>query len=476
MKRKLYWLIIIVLLFLTACTQPTIEYQSKNTNLINMLDFQHGIPANIPSSKQDGGISLENYPIYSKDFFIDTRTNEEKMDIIRTWAPDNIEKEIALYNAELERIGVNLKDIEYRASIVDDPSADAFSWVLYPYHKKLNKPYIVSIDGVINPAIDLFNFFDKSVEDDFFDLVLVNIPYGEAIGDKSGWHVFGRVSNGKVTSWYDANNDRIKTVQVELAPTVETSEIKINSTFPMKDIIKGVEHPENYSPLTLDDITSGKYLEALIAEEKKNPSFTSEAIPRDNVLFMPIETYLRTSQSYIDTDILIIKPIPEDKNNSEVRPIKIVSYSPFADTQILKDLGWLEKYLNYNNYPWIVTWAYINPDKTVTFGNTMVHLTYLLQNNQGCIYGRTDVDGNKIDEGGHDPALGTVVRIGNVAKDTDSEDLIYDNNLIVKMLYELYPNLSPEPYLQQWKETGQMSEKLQKTVFGWSANIHYCWQ
>jgi len=113
-----------------------------------------------------------------------------------------------------------------------------------------------------------------------------------------------------------------------LTPTVEKKEIKINSAFPLKDIAKGIEHPENYSPVALEDITSGRLLEAVKAQSEENPPFTEKAIPRNRVFFVPTEVYLPLNDVYIEVEIAAVKSIPED-SDPEVRPIGIVSLPSF---------------------------------------------------------------------------------------------------------------------------------------------------
>lgn len=438
-----------------------------NVENLPTSNIETSIPASVPTDEGENVVQdSPPYPTTSDNFiFTNTKTNEEKTKYIKEVAPVDYEKEVALYKAEIERMGQRVEDFEFVPSVLEGKS-----WATVPKNKKTGRMLIPIIEGKIQRSLDLWKYLDRT--DDFFDLVEVNMDNPILIADKTGWHV---ITNSQHSKWYDAEHDQIKNVEIAPTPTVEKQEIKINSAFPLKDIAKGIEHPENYSPVTLEDIPSGRLLEAVKAQSEKNPPFTEKAIPRNRVFFVPTEAYIQWHDVNIEVEIAAVKSIPED-SDPEVRPIKIESYHPFIDNELLtKEFGWEEKYLNFFNYKWIVVWAYLNPDNNVTYGFTLTDMGLLLQANNDCLYGVTDIYGNKVTEGGYDPALATTVRIGDIPTDIKEVKEISNINLIVSHLYEKMPELSPEPYLDQWGKTGQMPEELQYALFGWT-DVGFCWK
>jgi uncharacterized protein YrzB (UPF0473 family) len=91
---------------------------------------------------------LEDYP-NNPDCFIlsDTRTNEQKLEIIKKFAPDDFEKEVNLYRAEWERMDRDVNDLQIIASIVDGKS-----WTLVPMDKNTGQIYVPKIQEFIQTS------------------------------------------------------------------------------------------------------------------------------------------------------------------------------------------------------------------------------------------------------------------------------------------------------------------------------------
>ncbi len=159
-------------------------------------------------------IPLSDYPSSEENFILnDRRTNQEKIEIVKSVAPDDYRKEAALLAGEWERMGMDESDLEIVASIVDGKS-----WVLVARSRGDGRVFVPRINGVIQASLHLFGRLDEA--GDFFDLVPVDVEDATVVGDGSGWHVVARVEGGAVVRWYDATRDEVRTVErAEPSPT-----------------------------------------------------------------------------------------------------------------------------------------------------------------------------------------------------------------------------------------------------------------
>lgn len=159
-------------------------------------------------------IPLSDYPSSEENFILnDPRTNREKIETVKSVAPDDYQKEVNLLSEEWKRMGKNESDLEMVASIVDGKS-----WVLVARSKGSGRVFVPKIDGIVQASLHLFGRLDEA--GDFFDLVPVDIEGATVVGDGSGWHVVARVEDGGVLQWYDATRDEVRTVEVgEPSPT-----------------------------------------------------------------------------------------------------------------------------------------------------------------------------------------------------------------------------------------------------------------
>jgi len=219
MKRNFYF-ILFVLFILSACSQTLASNQAATAAQAERSAWITS-PAPIPTEEgKTVEINSSSYPTNPDNFILnDTRTNEEKMDILLSLAKDDVEKEIELYKEELQRMGKKESDFEFLASIVDGRS-----WVIVPREKAGGKVYVPSIDGIIQSSLHLFGRLGE--KGDFFDLIPVAIENATVVGDSSGWHVVVGVKEGGVSQWYDARFDQVKTI-IETTPTPEEKFVEL---------------------------------------------------------------------------------------------------------------------------------------------------------------------------------------------------------------------------------------------------------
>lgn len=251
MKRNLYY-IFMVLFILAACVpspesldQDATATQISTENAYPWLTF----PAPLPNETGEMvEIPSSNYPDSDKNFIAhDMRTNEKKLEIIRFLAPEDYQKEIDLYKSEIKRMGLNENNFEYIASVVNKKS-----WAIVPKNIKTGEIYVPSINNLIQASLHLFGYLDKALDDDFFDLIPVNIPNATVIGDKSGWHVVVEKNHDSISKWYDAKNDKIRTDLTANPETYSGIAIETDPTTPFEQLPK----------VTYEDFKSGKVLEA----------------------------------------------------------------------------------------------------------------------------------------------------------------------------------------------------------------------
>ena len=286
MKRNFYF-ILFVLFILSACTGSGNLMQSATAA---QADHSAWItfPAPIPTEEgKTVEINSSNYPTNPDNFILDdTRTNEEKMDILVSLAKEDVEKEIELYKEEIKRMGKKESDFEFLASIVDGRS-----WVIVPREKAGGKVYVPSIDGIIQSSLHLFGRLGE--KGDFFDLIPVAIENATVVGDSSGWHVVAGVKEGRVSKWYDARYDRVETI-VEPTPTPD---MRFTELLP-----KTLEECRENNILRLDHLEED--LAFLVEKEKESITDTS-FIPDSGMAASILDTSIYNSPTDVSINIYI---------------------------------------------------------------------------------------------------------------------------------------------------------------------------
>jgi hypothetical protein len=462
MKRNLLC-ILIVLFILAACVpspkgldQAATATQISNENASPWLTF----PAPVPTEEGEKvEIFSADYPATPNDFILaDTRTNQEKTELIKSWAPDEYEKEVALYKAEMERTGQSAGDFEFEASIVDGKS-----WVVVPKNKKTEKMYVPKIGELIQCSLHLWGYLDRSLDDDFFDLVEVGIDNPKLLGDKSGWHVIAQVENGqRVRKWYDAPHDQIREVAPEPTPTPEVA-YKINANLPVMSYDEMAEKVDevakDFSTINFGDFSSGKLLEWEQKYIAENPPFNEEV--KNNDIIKNMEHSEGGGSSFEKNTVYILS---EEGNfeNPNTRPIKIITYYVFKDQAFFESMGIDPiEITSSKKWPfWMATWAYHNPDGTVTLGHSLIDI-FAHSQNIDKIKNRGDFPE------GSDPRPVPIYKYFNLKI---KEGMLKKKlNLATYNIYQTYPEYQPnEEMINLWIKSGQMPIELEANLFGLS--------
>ncbi|MDP2964678.1 MAG: hypothetical protein Q8N39_01420 [Pelolinea sp.] len=488
MKRNLYC-ILMVLFILAACVpipQGLDQAATATQELVEGSSSRMDLPA--PVLLEDGqevNISLSDYPTNPDNFIIDTRTNEEKMALIRSWAPDDVKKEIALYNAEFERMGVDPNKIEYKASIVDGKS-----WALYPENRITGTLYVVSINGIIRPSIDLFGYLDRSVDDDFFDLTTVNIDNAQVVGDKSGWHVFANIENGKVTKWYDAVHDQINTIEIEPTPTPENI-LRIVEVDEAREMIRRNEFSTELPRVTLEDITSGRLLEVERKWIKEHP-FSSEVVPVDLVIEKQTN-YVQTFPGNIAKKTTFYEigfetdPKLDYQKNPNLRPFKIIGLSNFWDEKIYSESGFFEDVTHEwepkkgisqfyktidekGSFFLIISWVFQNPNGEVFIGHSIAPAFA-----SRYYFNRTFNKTSKVNGEWISWEYDTKIRMMYDFKSEPFYENMLSFNALTNYIWKNYPGTGPKPLIDKAVSSDSFPKELETTLFTFNFYQNYPW-
>lgn len=486
MKRNLYGMLM-MLFILSACrpiSGAQVQIATATEMLISSTPYS---PAIFPEISGEFSISLDDYPINPLDFTVDSRSNEEKMNLIISWAPDDVEKETALFDAEFRRMGIGLSDIKYEVSIVDGKS-----WALYPKNIKTGKSYIVSIGGIIRPSIDLFGYLDKDINDDFFDLKEVNISNATVIGDKSGWHVFAEVKDGKVTQWLNATTDQIKTVQVEPEPSpTPENQFRIVGVDDVRKLIKEDQFPTELPRVTLEDITSGKLLDMERKWLEEHP-FSPDAVPMDlikekyknTVLAYPKATSEYTN--FYQINFRRTDPNIDYQKNPEKRPFKIIGFYNLWDEKLYQESGFFDDLLTQcgekgkiyfqeaidrkGTFFSVVSWAYLNPDREVFIGHfisPVEQISFYFDH----IFNRTAIVNGERVIYDWDTKITPIYDID----DKDFFDNMLTFNSLAYYIWKNYPETSPKPFVNQIVSQDAFPKELETKLFTFRLSVNDPW-
>jgi hypothetical protein len=105
---------------------------------------------------------------------------------------------------------------------------------------------------------------------------------------------------------------------------------------------------------------------------------------------------------------------------------------------------------------WVMTWAYYNPDNSISLGHSFV--SYSRQINH--------INHLKEDYPGKDGKLLLGYKIDDIVYCTDKDRNILITEYFLEKIYEMYPNIIPsEKLIKKWKETGQMPKELETVLF-----------
>jgi hypothetical protein len=481
----------VVLFILAACVPPQEVDQAATATqeLVEGSSSRLALPASVLlEDGQEVDISLSNYPTNSDNFIIDTRTNEEKMALIRSWAPDDVKKEIELYNAEFKRTGIDTNDIEYQTSIVDGKS-----WTLYPKNIKNGRVYIVSLNGIIRPSIDLFGYLDRDTNDDFFDLKLVNIPGGEVVGDKSGWHVFARVENEQVTQWYNATNDQIEKVEIpipEPSPTPE-NQLRVVGIEEAKEMFDRMDFSTEFPRITLEDITSGRLLDMERKWIDEHP-FSSEVVPVDFVKNTNKTTTLAYPEG-VSKKVTMYEinfktnPNLDYQKNPNLRPFKVIGFYNFWDEKIYNDSGYFKDYIHQSGSKGggrqlsqiiekkgtlfsVISFAIQNSDGEVIIGH-FLSPTDDMNGYFNLIFNKTTRINGETVTWDYDTKINLIYDLEYIE---DYENML-TCNAFINYIWKNYPETSPKPFIDQIVKTDSFPKEIEKTLFTFYPLINDPW-
>ena len=453
----------LLLFILSACTQQEAEPQAATatqevtatTDLIAESEIE-----------QKG-----EYPQNSENFiFGDSRTNDDiekaVQDIIDN--PEYGYSEILnLYRAKLDQMGVDNNN--YRAYISTNPEGPGWTLTMV----KGNEMYIpITKEGV--PHADLI--ISPSASLDSFSLL--KITNSRIVWDKSNWPVIVNNSNAE---WYAMGQSPIEWRKINNVnkeniiekPPIQESELIINPEYPIINDVLRIDNFEAYSPITFEDISSGKLLDTLKKHIKENPPFKESVLTTNSLLgrrglyheftMPPGET-----ADPVDIEYVIIDNQHLEYNDEGKRPIKAISFFPIVDNDFLEnEFNWESRFFQADGYTWILALAYKNPsgsDRVI-----LLHVRPFWLNEQK----------KRCENEGRDLQViitGKIGDLGNINRQESELFYRYDAIYLTKFLREIYPNLTPpESDFKTWIKTGEMSENLEKSLFAWSRSVRRCW-
>ena len=401
------------------------------------------IPA--PIENQEGKkveTTTSSYPTNPDNFILDDdRTNQEKMDILLNLAPDDVEKEIALYKEEIQRMGKNTNDFEFIASIVDGKS-----WVIVPREKNSKTVYVPKIEGIIQSSLHLWGKLDT--QGDFFGLIPVYIGNATVVGDRSGWHVVALIKNGELEVWYDATTDKIMQPIPNITNKFVGDEIKVATDPYLIDDLGSRDFIANnkelrFPKVSFEDIKSGKLAENLHKLADGNVTFGENVVPVNQFF---VETFYPTNYDFeITAKFLRVDKATKEKyeKNPVIRPYKDMYFY----TTCLDESNELTCYL-VNSQLWL------NKDGSTVFVN---------------------IAGSQYMPDGYEfliPSLSSKNKVYDIDKvillplffvtshSISSPQTQEDQDFIIYQYQEIPPD-----FLESWAKTGIIPKEIEKMLF-----------
>ena len=463
MKRNSYC-ILMVLFILAACTQPQAELQAATATQEVTATTDLIVESEI---EQKG-----EYPQNSENFiFGDSRTNDDiekaVQDIIDN--PEYGYSEILnLYRAKLDQMGVDNNN--YRAYISTNPNGPGWTLTIVKdgeMYIPINKEGVPHADLIISPTASL----------DSFDLLKVTNTKGlKIIWDESNWPA---IINNSNTEWYAMGQSPIEWEKIETTQEVE-GEIEqeskvfvINNNFPILSNKENKRNVDDYSEVDLNDFLSGDILKQELSYINENQIFSSNVIPQTKLLTESYTRYTKEDTFSVTVETIDFTNNYEDyKKNPDTRPLKIISYYKFFDENLFKDMG-MEKAIEFledldidtaleekKRSPryWVVSWAYYNPDNTITIGHTFFDQVYFKQ-----MLGHINPnnDNNKF-------LFFPGIKHLELIPHQEFFHNFHESYWFLEELYKRYPDLNPYKdgkNVEEWLNSGQMSLELQNALF-----------
>jgi len=105
---------------------------------------------------------------------------------------------------------------------------------------------------------------------------------------------------------------------------------------------------------------------------------------------------------------------------------------------------------------WIISWAYYNPDTTITVGHSFVDMSKYVNMTNLASQDFKFLPGFEHSE---------ITFYESFARN------FYAGYTFLENLYELYPSLDPSKDIEEWLNSGQMPKQLEKTLFTLQAHI-----
>jgi len=478
MKRNFYYFILV--LFILAACQPSPVGQGQAATA-TQEEIEKPEPQFIVNNKD-----LQPYPQTSESFIIeDPRTMgeiEKTIEDIKNSPTAGYSQILDMYYQKLIELGFE-NTTDHIPYISTNPQGDGWTMTIMHGDQIMyiptTKTGIPHQDLIISPSAPL----------DSFDLILITRTAGlKIIWDKSGWPILATKDNKQ---WYQAGYNPVgwKDFDNLPEPTVESKNKKfiINTKHPDYPVGRFPEASllAQYSEVNLEDFLSGEILkqEKEYVEKNKDKIFSDKAIPATKPT-----TRTETERTIDDTFSVTVKtidftPHPDEWDyDPETRPIKFLSYYKFYDEKVFEEMG-IEEVANYLNEKykngttkeylleedrtrnpafWIVSWAYLNPDRSIGIGHSFLDMTRL---NQDIEY----IKKSRNSDFQFLPGL-EHVELTRYEKDLDMD--FYVTHVFLEDLYQKYPELKPlSSDTDKWVNTGQMPEELEKVLFTYQAHL-----
>jgi len=236
-----------------------------------------------------------------------------------------------------------------------------------------------------------------------------------------------------------------------------------------------------YSIVNLNNFISGEVLSQERKYVETNNIFTSEVTPPTEISTMEDRLYSQNNNFSVTAKTILVQNSTRGlyTDNANVRPIKIISFYPFFDLDLFDKMG-LDEAIEYNETTkklglskeyyiqsqktrfWIVSWAYANPDNTVTIGHTFINRNIYSSDQEAAKKNQRDL---KFMPGFKHTKI---TYVGNPFDDFTNGWVFLDR------LWKIYPDLKPDENLaSEWIKTRQMPGELGGDLFTYQTSITY---
>jgi len=272
------------------------------------------------------------------------------------------------------------------------------------------------------------------------------------------------------TATQEPRETSIPTITIKPTSTTEISEndaIKVNNYFPIE---RKESLYENYSSINLEQITNGDLLKSEREYLQTHILFINgESIPATK-LYKQSSPVRGIMQGWSVTVNNLDFPINNEySSNSDTRPIKIFSYYPFVDIDLFKELGLEKEYskrgltgeqfseeFTKNPRFWVISWGYLNPDRTIAIGHTLLSI--------GSLESRIKIAKEHFPNS--DFKFVPAYSLENVIFTQDERVNLINEYLFLERLFEKYPQFKPdEQTINNWANSGYMSPDLEIKIF-----------